>query len=244
MNVSIQNILQEYKRLRTNGLETNEAVSALHPHIRMINQEMRDLLAQNMRAWEHQRTDETISDTDRHLLAQAQEVYKAQNTIKCPECGKPNMQKDEICFACGSLLNPNAVSSTQQLSKQMANVYETVRFTIDDILMLMPKTEHASIKIPIHASSAPLTLGRGHEDVSLSPDIDLSYLNAGKLGVSRIHAAISYEEETLYLIDMGSTNGSYLNEQKLHPKERRVIRHEDTIRLGHLELKVFYKQSH
>ena len=41
--------------------------------------------------------------------------------------------------------------------------------------------------------------------------------------VSRFHAKITKEEDGLYLTDLNSTNGTFLNQDRLAPNERRRL---------------------
>jgi pSer/pThr/pTyr-binding forkhead associated (FHA) protein len=56
--------------------------------------------------------------------------------------------------------------------------------------------------------------------------------------VSGRHGLIEIDPDGLFLTDIGSTNGTLLNEAKLAPNMRTRITEEDTIRLGSLELRV------
>ncbi|MEK7834512.1 MAG: FHA domain-containing protein, partial [Acidobacteriota bacterium] len=47
--------------------------------------------------------------------------------------------------------------------------------------------------------------------------------------VSRQHAEIKYEDETYYLIDVGSKRGTYINDQRI---ERCAMHHQDRLRIG------------
>lgn len=47
--------------------------------------------------------------------------------------------------------------------------------------------------------------------------------------VSRQHAEIKYEDETYYLIDVGSKRGTYINDQRV---ERCALHHQDRLRIG------------
>lgn len=53
--------------------------------------------------------------------------------------------------------------------------------------------------------------------------------------VGRVHAHILHENGEYFLEDNDSRNGSYLNDRKLHPKEKVKIRHGDRIRLANEE---------
>lgn len=52
------------------------------------------------------------------------------------------------------------------------------------------------------------------------------------LSVSRVHARILQEKESVYLEDMNSTNGTYKNGLRLQPYEKRKLEEEDEIKVG------------
>ena len=83
------------------------------------------------------------------------------------------------------------------------------------------------------------TIGRADEDDG-SIDIDLHPFNAAEKGVSRHHAALERVRDTVNLIDLESTNGTFLNGQRLKPFERRVVRDGDEIRLANLILRIYF----
>lgn len=87
-----------------------------------------------------------------------------------------------------------------------------------------------------------LVLGRTQPDDFPKPSLDLSLYNAIEHGVSRQHASILRDGQTLTLVDLGSTNGTYLNGQPLDPHEPRPLRDGDDIRLG--RLRVSYYEVH
>jgi pSer/pThr/pTyr-binding forkhead associated (FHA) protein len=50
--------------------------------------------------------------------------------------------------------------------------------------------------------------------------------------VSRRHFQVRFESDVFYISDLGSTNGTYLNNNKLSPHEEHVIRDGDRVVLG------------
>jgi pSer/pThr/pTyr-binding forkhead associated (FHA) protein len=74
-----------------------------------------------------------------------------------------------------------------------------------------------------------------------NPDLDLAPFGAAEQGVSRRHAAMRRGEDTLTLVDFGSTNGTYLNGQRLIPNQPRVLRDGDEIRVARLVFHIFFK---
>lgn len=95
---------------------------------------------------------------------------------------------------------------------------------------------------PITLKPATRTVLGRHDDTSSSnPDVDLTPFGALEKGVSRRHATIERSEDTLTLIDEGSSNGTFLNGQKLIPDQPRVLRDGDEIRFGKLVAHIYFK---
>jgi len=86
------------------------------------------------------------------------------------------------------------------------------------LLLATPSGTHV---IPLE--STPLTIGRG-----LNNDIILEDTR-----VSRHHAQLRYRARRFWIADLGSTNGTYVNDEQV---AERSLRDGDTISLGGLEL--------
>ena len=74
-------------------------------------------------------------------------------------------------------------------------------------------------------------------------DVDLAPHEALKNGVSRLHATLYRVHRNLFLMDMGSANGTYLNGQKLVPYQERMVREGDEIKLGNLRLCLHFDEG-
>ncbi len=64
------------------------------------------------------------------------------------------------------------------------------------------------------------------------PGVDLTPFGAGE------HIQISHQREVVYVADLSSRNGSFLNNSQLKPKQPRLLRDGGVLRLGALVLKV------
>lgn len=161
---------------------------------------------------------------------------KATKTV-CPQCSKINDAADIYCYSCGYLLDENNTNVKTVRFKSNSAEPAKRRFDINKKLVL--KVVNSSTYFFISPQDYDHNVIVGRDDGStLQPDIDLSKAQAIEMGVSRLHLMIQYNKKDLSICiaDLNSANGTYLNEQRLHPKELRIVSHGDAIRLGRLEL--------
>jgi len=83
-----------------------------------------------------------------------------------------------------------------------------------------------------------ITLGRLDRAANITPELDLTAYHGAELGVSRYHAVITRVNDRYHIKDMGSTNGTRVNDKKLPPYTLTPISRGDQIRVGHLTLVV------
>jgi pSer/pThr/pTyr-binding forkhead associated (FHA) protein len=88
-----------------------------------------------------------------------------------------------------------------------------------------------------------LVIGRSHEQMDQKPDVDLVAFDAQTKGVSRQHAALLKEDDMLKIVDLGSTNGTFLNGTRMSPNQPRILRDGDELRLGRLTLTVAFVKA-
>jgi hypothetical protein len=81
-------------------------------------------------------------------------------------------------------------------------------------------------------------VGRADPDSATQPDLDLTPQGGDKLGVSRQHAILMSNVDGLWLIDLDSTNGTWVNGLYLQPGLKYRLRNGDRIEFGSLELAV------
>jgi pSer/pThr/pTyr-binding forkhead associated (FHA) protein len=70
------------------------------------------------------------------------------------------------------------------------------------------------------------------------PDVDLSAFELDQKSVSRCHARIEWRGTLIYVTDLFSSNGTWLNGLRLIPNAARLLRDGDDLRLGELSVKV------
>lgn len=73
--------------------------------------------------------------------------------------------------------------------------------------------------------------------------VDLTQFGALELGISRVHAMIRQTKDGYQIIDLESSNGTWLENQRLIPKQPYALNSGDRIRAGRLNMLVFYSKS-
>ncbi len=70
------------------------------------------------------------------------------------------------------------------------------------------------------------------------PDISLNVFDAENQGVSRQHVKFIRKHDLIYVADLGSSNGTFLNGRALLRNSLRMLRSGDELQLGMLNLRV------
>ena len=91
------------------------------------------------------------------------------------------------------------------------------------------------------ASRNEFTLGRLSEGQPIMPDIDLTPYQAYASGVSRLHVVVKRDANRIIIMDLGSSNGTYLNGRRLTPHVEEALNHGDVIALGKLKIQVLLR---
>jgi hypothetical protein len=248
----IQEIFSEYAQMRENGLDAQEALRALRVYVEPLTKAEKEQLAQSLRAWERSRSSQPQPVSDKTPPPPAIKPLPKLSPkpgdqqvawVECRHCGKKNRMNDVFCYSCGQILE-SAMNQfdTRTFAEATNRQYSDAYFGPDTVLVIDVRDASEALELRPQLRNHEMVIGRSTGNGAMSPDVDLSPMGAAELGVSRLHLALRYEssDNTIQIYDLGSANGSYVNGQKLHPKELRVLRHGDELRLGRLVLRVRY----
>lgn len=131
----------------------------------------------------------------------------------CARCGAQMTSGDLFCNSCGA---PSMVLPTCSI--------------------VLRGSDNKLITIAL--SKEVNSFGRLDTNRGIIPDVDLTpHDREGK--VSRRHAVIHAEQGKYALEDLGSTNGTFLNGDRLAPKERRALKSGDSVCMGEIMMKFF-----
>jgi hypothetical protein len=159
----------------------------------------------------------------------------------CPLCKQENVADAEACANCGAVFSSD-VTTTLTVPDQLA---EVVR---QDLIVRRTKLPAGSIalyvmgeKLPllVEGKGQPTILGRQAQGSPVPGIVDLTKYQAHLLGVSRQHAAISFTDNMFTIEDLHSSNGTWVNENRLEANQPRALRNGDVIRLGQLIIFVY-----
>jgi pSer/pThr/pTyr-binding forkhead associated (FHA) protein len=131
----------------------------------------------------------------------------------------------------------------QRLDKSMSVHYATgVKQAVDARPKRLPKAlrlsiENSRITLQINIRS---TLIIGRNDHETQVDLDMTSFSGREMGVSRTHLMVVRQGPYLFAKDMGSRNGSAINNKALIPNEFHELQDGDTLHLGKLILIVSF----
>lgn len=178
------------------------------------------------------------------------DTLKAMDIVKgqfCPACKYKNEIEATVCAYCGTELGGayKVNLKTQILDEASIAVPDAVHRAQTDELL-----PERGIALYLLNNLKPITvqterefvLGRKLED---TPDavVDLSPYDGYVGGVSRRHAMIRQTKDGVELIDLGSVNGTWLNDQRLKANVPYPLESGELIGLGKLRLQVFWRDT-
>ncbi len=159
--------------------------------------------------------------------------------IKCPFCNSIYPENTLFCEECGSYLAPSSEQATDPLeeprdeeeSKNLAGsgTFKTLVLSIE---------EGGRIELPL---SKEIVIGRLDASHAVFPDVDLTNEQGAEKGVSRRHARISRRDDQVFLEDLNSLNGTFLNATRLVAVLPYPLKGGDQVQLGKLILTVSLK---
>jgi pSer/pThr/pTyr-binding forkhead associated (FHA) protein len=94
------------------------------------------------------------------------------------------------------------------------------------------------MKLPL---TKEVTIGRLDPASRCFPEVDLASQGGLKKGVSRWHAKIIRRGNEVLIEDLASTNGTFLNRERLTPCFPQVLKSGDELQLGRLTLRVSFQ---
>lgn len=157
--------------------------------------------------------------------------------IICPTCKHEEVDGAIFCSECGMQLIKTEAGTTQKIQPEdLAPTIQTELPNPNNVWISLHMIENGQI-LPISERNE-FTMGRISENQPIMPDVDFSAFKAYENGVSRLHAVIRRNNTGTIVMDLGSSNGTYVNGTRLMPNMEQPLRHGDIISLGKLKMQV------
>jgi hypothetical protein len=172
--------------------------------------------------------------------------------ILCPNCQHHEVNGALFCSECGSQLVYSEAMSTQSIFRPQSDTLVTPGSQEEKPTPPIPAHTPTGAFLTLHiidsgtilplAGRTEYTLGRVAEGQPILPDVDLSAYEAYSQGVSRLHASLKVINQRVTIVDLGSSNGTRVNGQKISPNVDYPINHGDIIALGKLKIQVLFQR--
>ena len=145
-------------------------------------------------------------------------------TVICPRCEHPNTDGANFCSSCGNKLSdlvdePTVMLVMPAVSEESAPPPEVVGFVVS-------RGPKAGSRYVLDVGTT--TLGRHPESTMFFDDIT----------VSRRHAEVDFDGTSVVVRDVGSLNGTYLNQKPLD--DRGELAEGDVLQIGKFKLLFFH----
>ena len=155
------------------------------------------------------------------------------NTVYCTECGAYLLDSEEIKTEPFELASINWMGTMRNAQGEDIDLPRTGPLGIRLIIGKGPRKRELEVLLV-----KPIRLGRSEPARDIFPEVDLADDLAMQRGVSREHAAIFGRGSLVLVEDLGSTNGTLLNGERLDPYMPEPLEHGDQLQLGQLLIEV------
>ena len=171
--------------------------------------------------------------------------------IRCPFCQTQNASNTIFCDECGAYLQGTKRLDTGPLDETRRGWLGEADASQAEGLL---DTEPVRVRLCIGGGDQarelevllekPIILGRMDPSQEIYPEVDLSDDWALVHGVSRNHACILQIGTAIEVKDLGSLNGTWLNDKRLAPYVSELLKDGDQLRLGKLLITVSLMPQH
>lgn len=166
--------------------------------------------------------------------------------MKCPDCGAAQYQGTLFCSECGCFLVETSSNLTAQLPFAQFGRLPTPPPVAKEPIEPVGGKKAVTMFVPSSRKRVQFDLqhkahvGRADEDTGFMPELDLTEFDAATHGVSRLHAFLQLTNQGITLVDLDSTNGTYLNNYRLAANQHFLLNNGDEVLFGDLLVHFFF----
>jgi len=165
--------------------------------------------------------------------------------IRCRDCGATQFEGALYCSECGRNLLADQRQATDVLPfSEFAHKAPPPPIAEPEITKL-ERAKPITFMVPSSRNRYTLVL---HDQIKIGRvtgeasenNLDLSEDNGTELGVSRNHAMLQWSNQGIIIMDIGSTNGTFLNNHHLPAHKPYPLQSGDELRFGELLVHIFF----
>jgi hypothetical protein len=161
--------------------------------------------------------------------------------VECPSCGADNLPGTLFCVQCGTYLPSGGPLRTEPLPEHEDGQAARLRHDSADqegpvrTINIDIEVLNTGRKLMLSAAREIL-VGRLDAAHGIFPELDLTADSGLEQGVSRRHARIYTRDGTCFVEDLDSTNGTFLNGERVTPYLPYAFHDGDVLIFGSLRL--------
>ena len=170
-------------------------------------------------------------------------MTQKENKVVCPSCGADNLPGTLFCVQCGTYLPSGGPLRTEPLPEQEEGRPARPRSEGEDAeaakkaINIEVEVLNTGRKVLLSADREIL-VGRLDAAHGIFPELDMTTDGGLEQGVSRRHARIYTRDGTCFVEDLDSTNGTFLNDERVTPYLPYAFRDGDMLMFGTMRIKV------
>jgi pSer/pThr/pTyr-binding forkhead associated (FHA) protein len=150
--------------------------------------------------------------------------------MHCPECGFANAEGANYCQKCGAFLGDQLEGKKKGDTTEVYQVDETGELRAVDLETVTHEGATLVIRSGGGRSGEVFNLGGERMTIGRSPEAEV-FLD--DVTVSRNHALLVQRRDGLYIDDLGSLNGTYVNRRRI---ESHRLQNGDELQVGKYKL--------
>ena len=149
--------------------------------------------------------------------------------IVCSNCQHQNVAGAMFCAECGAQLDGVETLVTQAITdEQIAE--DLKRKSVRPETVSTPTNSWISLHLMDSGKILPLASRN-----------EFTPYQAYASGVSRLHAVVKRDADKVLVMDLGSSNGTYVNGRRINPHVEESLSHGDIVALGKLKILVLLR---
>jgi len=163
--------------------------------------------------------------------------------VVCPSCGAENLPGTLFCVQCGTYLPSGGPLRTEPLPEQEDGrparpSLNGADFAERERSIRIEVTVQQTGRTMMLSADREILVGRLDAAHGIFPEMDMTTDDGLEQGVSRRHARIYTREGTCFVEDLDSTNGTFLNGERITPYLPYAFHDGDALTFGTLKLDV------